>query len=58
MDMVFLFGFRLVFFIFIVIVDLVEWILVYNYGVDFFRYYFDDFFILGLLVFFICYNNL
>ena len=34
-------------FIFTSIADLVEWIVVHNYGVDFLRHYLDDFFTLG-----------
>ena len=46
-DMVLPFGLRSVPFIFTSIADLVEWIVVHNYGVDFLRYYLDDFFTLG-----------
>ena len=42
-DMVLPFGLRSVPFIFTFIVDLVEWILLHNYGVDFLRNYLDDF---------------
>ena len=46
-DLVLPFGLRSAPFIFTSIADLVEWILVHNYGVDFLRYYLDDFFTLG-----------
>ena len=46
-DLVLPFGLRSAPFIFTSIADLVEWILVHNYGVDFLRHYLDDFFTLG-----------
>ena len=45
--MVLPFGLRSAPFIVTAIVELVEWILVHNYGVDFLRHYLDDCFILG-----------
>ena len=48
-DLVLPFGLRSASFIFTSIADLVEWILVHNYGVDFLRHYLDDFFTLGPL---------
>ena len=45
--MVLPFGLCSALFIFTCIADLVEWILVHNYGVDFLRHYLDDFFTLG-----------
>ena len=45
--MVLLFRLCSALFIFTCIVDLVEWILVHNYGVDFLHRYLDDFFTLG-----------
>ena len=46
-DLVLPFGLRSAPFIFTSIADLVEWILVHNYGVDFLRHYLNDFFTLG-----------
>ena len=46
-DLVLPFKLRSAPFIFTCIADLVEWILVHNYGVDFLRHYLDDFFTLG-----------
>ena len=46
-DLVLPFKLRSAPFIFTSIADLVEWILVHNYGVDFLRHYLDDFFTLG-----------
>ena len=46
-DMTHPFGLRLAPFIFTAIADLVEWILVHNYGVEFLRHYLDDLFTLG-----------
>ena len=43
-DMVLPFGLHSAPFIFTSIADLVEWILVHNYGMDFLRHYLDDFF--------------
>lgn len=57
-DMVFFFGLYLVLYIFIIIVDIVQWMLIINNGIDFFRYYLDYFFILGFLAFLVCFNNL
>lgn len=56
--MVFFFGVRFVFYIFICIVDFVEWIIKQNYDVFFFMYYLDDFYIIGLFGFFICQYSL
>ena len=46
-DLVLPFGLRSTPFIFTSIADLVGWILVHNYGVDFLHHYLDDFFTLG-----------
>ena len=46
-DMVLPFGLHSAPFIFTSIADLVEWILVRNYGMNFLRHYLDDFFTLG-----------
>ena len=46
-DLVLQFGLRSAPFIFTSIADLVEWILVHNYGVEFLPHYLDDFFTLG-----------
>ena len=45
-------------FIFTSIEDLVEWILVHNYGLDFLRHYLDDFFTLGPPSFPLCHSYL
>ena len=45
-------------FIFTAIADLVEWVLVHNYGVDFLCHYLDDFLSLGQPAYPICHNNL
>ena len=57
-DMVLPFGLRSAPFIFTAIADLVEWILVNNYGVNFLLHYLDDFLTLGPPASFICHNNL
>ena len=57
-DMILPFGLRSAPFIFTAIADLVEWILVHNYGVDFLRHYLDDFLTLGPPASPICHNNL
>ena len=57
-DMVLPFGLRSAPFIFTAIADLVEWILVNNYGVNFLRHYLDDFLTLGPPASPICHNNL
>ena len=57
-DMVLPFGLRSAPIIFTSIADLVEWILVHNYGVDFLRHYLDDFFTLGPLSSQICHSYL
>ena len=57
-DMVLPFGLRSASFIFTSIADLVEWILVHNYGMDFLRHYLDDFFTLGPLSSQICHSYL
>ena len=46
-EMVLPFGLQLALFIFTSIADLVEWMLVNSYGVDFLCHYLDDFFTLG-----------
>lgn len=57
-DMVFFFGIRFVFYIFICFVDFVEWIVKQNYNVIFLMYYLDDFYIFGLFSCFVCQYNL
>ena len=57
-DMVLPFGLRSAPFIFTAIADLVEWILVHNYSVNFLRHYLDDFLTLGPPASPVCYNNL
>ena len=57
-DMVLPFGLRSAPFIFTAIADLVEWILVHNYGVNFLRHYLDDFLTLGPPASPVCHNNL
>ena len=57
-DMALPFGLRSAPFIFTAIADLVEWILVHNYGVDFLRHYLDDFLTLGPPASAICHDNL
>ena len=57
-DVVLPFGLRSAPFIFTAIADLVEWILVHNYGVNFLRHYLDDFLTLGPPASPVCYNNL
>ena len=58
MDMELPFGLRSAPFIFTSITDLVEWILIHNYGVDFLCHYLDDFLTLGTPSSSICHNNL
>ena len=57
-DMVLPFGLHSVPFIFTAIADLVAWILIHNYGVDFLRHYLDDFLTLGSPASPICHSNL
>ena len=57
-DMVLPFGLHSAPFIFTSIADLVEWILVHNYGMDFLRHYLDDFFTLGPPLSQICHSYL
>lgn len=57
-DMVLPFGLRSAPFIFTAVADLVEWILVHNYGIDFLRHYLDDVLTLGPPASPICHNNL
>lgn len=57
-DLTLPFGLRSAPFIFTAIADLVEWILVHNYGVEFLRHYLDDFLTLGPPASPVCQNNL
>ena len=57
-DMALPFGLRSAPFIFTAIADMVEWILVHNYGVEFLRHYLDDFLTLGPPSSSVCQNNL
>ena len=57
-DMTLPFGLRSAPFIFTAIADLVEWILVHNYSIEFLRHYLDDFLTLGPLASPVCQNNL
>ena len=57
-DMVLPFGLCSAPFIFTAIADLVEWILVHYYGVDFLHHYLDDFLTLGTPASPICHSNL
>ena len=57
-DMALPFGLRLALYIFTSIADLVEWILKYNYQVNFLEHYLDDFLTLGLPNSQLCFHHL